>query len=106
MKQEERRLRVIELVRQNKTQQEMADILGVHRNTIYKDMKWLKENIVYDFRLLTNEILNELHTRIDDMKDRDLISFFGKLTPQKIEADVKETIKIVTWDPDAEKNAD
>jgi IS30 family transposase len=94
----ERRLKVLEMIRQKKTEREIADVLKVHYNTVCRDVKWLKENIVYDWTLITNEVLDELHSRIQQMKDKDLVAFFGKLVPQRIEqkTEMKGEMKIET----------
>ena len=96
IRQTERRLNVLELLRQRKTETEIADSLNFSRNTIVRDVRWLKENLAYDFTLITNEIIQKLHERIDKMTNRDLIAFFGKLymPPQRME--VKEEIETKT----------
>lgn len=86
LRQIERRLKVIELLREGKTETDIAESLGFGRNTIVRDVRWLKQNIAYNFNLITNEILQKLQTRIDKMTNRDLINFLGKLIPQKVEA--------------------
>jgi len=91
---QERRVQVLKLLRQGKTQQEIAETLGVHRNTVYRDMKWLKANIAYDFNLLTNEILDKLQERIETMKDANLIYFLSKLIPSKIETKIESKSRI------------
>ena len=82
---QERRVQVLKLLRQGKTQQKIAEILSVHYNTVYRDVKWLKANIAYDFNLLTNEILDKLQERIENMKDANLIYFLSKLIPKRSE---------------------
>lgn len=74
------------MLRKQKKEGEIAEALDVSRETIVRDVRWLKQNIAYDFNLITNEVLGILHNRIDGMEDRDLIAFLGKLVPQRIEA--------------------
>jgi len=90
IRQTERRLKVLELLRKGQTETEIAPQLSVSRETIVRDVRWLKEYIAYDFTLITNEIMQSLHARIDNMEDRDLIAFLGKLIPHKIEAHTLE----------------
>ena len=94
VKVQERRVQVLKLLRQGKTQQEIATALSVHHNTVYRDVKWLKANIAYDFNLLTNEILDKLQERIETMKDANLIYFLSRLIPQKVETKVESKSKI------------
>jgi IS30 family transposase len=105
IRQSERRLKVLELSRDGKSEIEIAKQLHVGRNTIVRDIRWLKQNIIYDFNLVTNEVLQELHNRIDKMKNADLISFLGKLIPQRIEAkgEITQTQRVFhlhMWKPE------
>ncbi len=86
IRQTERRLKVLEFLRNGTTETDIAPKLNVSRETIVRDVYWLRQNILYDFKLITNEILDKLHSRINEMENRDLINFLGKLIPQKIEA--------------------
>ena len=95
IRQLERRIKVLELLRQGLTETKIAETLGVSRETIVRDVRWLRKNLVYDFTLITNEILSKLHKRIDEMEDRDLIAFLGKLIPRKIEASTAVTGELV-----------
>ena len=95
IRQLERRIKVLELLRQGLTETKIAETLGVSRETIVRDVRWLRKNLVYDFTLITNEILSKLHKRIDEMDDRDLIAFLGKLIPRKIEASTAVTGELV-----------
>ena len=105
IRQIERRIKVLELLRQGLTEKQIAAELGFSRETIVRDVKWLKQNIIYDFTLITNEILQKLHERIEEMDNRDLIAFLGKLIPKKIEAKTQITggeqpLIIKMWRPD------
>lgn len=112
IRQLERRLKVLELLREGKTEIEIAKQVGFSRETIVRDVRWLRENLIYDFTLITNEILQKLHERINEMEDRDLINFLGKLIPRKIEATssvtgeliVKVSPKLVVKKDDATNN--
>jgi len=106
VKKEERRLQILELLRANKKKYEIAKELGVHPNTITKDIKWLKANVTYDFTLTKNKIIGLLEERIINMSNRDLISFLRLLLPTKIEASGETTTNIImrSWQPDAERN--
>jgi len=95
IRQLERRIKVLELLRQGLTETKIAETLGVSRETIVRDVRWLRKNLVYDFTLITNEILSKLHERIDEMEDRDLVAFLGKLVPRKIEASTAVTGELV-----------
>jgi len=95
IRQLERRIKVLELLRQGLTETKIAETLGVSRETIVRDVRWLRKNLVYDFTLITNEILSKLHERIDEMEDRDLVAFLGKLIPRKIEASTAVTGELV-----------
>jgi len=63
-----------------------------------------------DFDKWLDEEWLKLHSDIrrekPELAYRELTSLIRKRTKQQVEADVKETIKIVTWDPDAEQDAD
>ncbi len=95
IRQLERRIKVLELLRQGLTETKIAETLKVSRETIVRDVRWLRKNLVYDFTLITNEILSKLHERIDEMEDRDLVAFLGKLIPRKIEASTAVTGELV-----------
>lgn len=94
IRQKQRRVEVLQLLREGLTEQRIADKLDYHRNTIVRDVRWLKQHIFYDWTLITNEIMEELQTRIGDMSDRDLIIFLSKLIPQKIESHTLQEVKV------------
>lgn len=91
---------MLERLRNGETETSIAKNLRVSRETIVRDVRWLKNNILYDFTLITNEIMQELRNRVTSMKDTDLISFLAKLIPQKIEKreEVFKREEIVTVD--------
>ena len=83
---------VLELLRQGKTEKQIALTTQKHRTTVSRYVKQLRQNTKYDFPLLVNQILSKLQSRIDQMSDRDLISFLDKLLPD--EPTVEHTGKI------------
>ena len=95
---EERRIRVLKYLQENKPKHEIAKLCKVHINTISKDVKWLKENITYDFTLTTNKILSLLEKKLNSMTNYELLSFLKLLIPTKIEAKVEGGITIQAWD--------
>jgi len=89
---------ILELLRQGKTNKEIAVLTLKHRNTVSKYVNYLRQNVVYDFPLIINEILSKLQTRVEQMTDHDLIAFLDKLLPDKIEDKHEGTIELrIPW---------
>ncbi len=76
---------VLQLLREGKTEREIAVLTKRHKNTVTRYVKSLRQDYHIDFTLLQNELLSELQKRISAMTDRDLIHFLACLLPQKIE---------------------
>ncbi len=102
IKQAERRIQVLTFLRQKNTEKEIATKLNVHPITIYRDVKWLKTNIHYDFTLTTNKVLDRLIANIGTMSTYELLAFLKLLLPTRIEQTTRETssekIQLIAWD--------
>ena len=94
MQNQEYLITVLRLLREGKKVNEIAKATKRHRNTVSRYVKWLKLNVAHDLTLVTNEVLDELHTRIIFMNNRDLISFFGKLYAPTQKIETTEEIKV------------
>lgn len=104
IRQTERRIKVLDLLRQGMTETKIAKELDVGRNTIVRDVRWLKQNFVHDLTLITNQIMDRLQSHINDMNDRDLIALVSKLLPQKIETAGKLEVEL-SWGEDVTAKA-
>jgi hypothetical protein len=93
-------------LREGKTEKQIALETQRHRNTVSRHVNWLRNNFQTEPQLITNEVLQRLRERINDMEDRDLVRFLAVLLPQKIEAkgEFKEekTFIIKAWKPEVE----
>ena len=93
---------VLQLLRQGLTEKEIALQTKRHRTTVSRYICHLRNNYHIDFKLLQNELLSELQTRIRGMSDRDLVRFLQCLLPQKVESstsgEIHHVIELV--DPD------
>jgi transposase len=87
---------VLRMLREGKTEKQIAFETQKHRNTISRHVNFLRQNFALDPQLLTNEVLSRLRERIDTMEDRDLVRFLSVLMPQKIEkkVEVKKQVDI------------
>jgi hypothetical protein len=74
-------LTVLKLLKEGKTEKEIAIQTQKHRNTVSRYLMHIRNSNIYDIALIKNKILSELDTRIPDMEDRDLIAFYAKLLP-------------------------
>jgi hypothetical protein len=81
---------VLEMLREGKTEKEIALATQKHRTTVSRYVNHLRSEYHIDFKLLQNELLSELQERIKDMSDRDLIHFLSCLLPQKIESTTEQ----------------
>ena len=107
--------KIIELILEEAripTQSELAEKFGVSERTIRRDMKEIEEKDKIPkeaWKETLHKLMLRLNKRVESMPDYPLLKlleFFKGKPSQKIEADVKQAIKIVTWDPDADKDAD
>ena len=80
---------VLQLLREGKTEKQIALGTQKHRNTVSRHVNWLRQNFAIEPQLLTNEVLSKLRERINQMQDRDLVRFLSVLMPQKIEQNLK-----------------
>jgi hypothetical protein len=92
------------MLREGKTEKQIALATQRHRNTVSRHVNWLRRNFAIEPQLLTNEVLSKLRERIDSMEDRDLVRFLAVLMPQKIEQKVDVTTIELKWTNDASTN--
>ena len=83
---------VLSKLREGKNEKQIALETQRHRNTVSRHVNWLRNNFQTEPQLLTNEVLQRLKERINDMTDRDLVRFLSVLMPQKIES--KQQVEI------------
>ena len=86
---------------------EIAGLCGVSRRTIYRDIEawvdtgdfeaWLAQEWLHIHQCVKQKDLKEVYRQLSGMMKRRM--------KQKVEADVKETIIIQSWDPDAEDSS-
>jgi len=92
------------------TQSELAEKFGVSERTIRSDLREIEDKIPKEaWKETFRKLMLSINKSVESMKEHNklkLLEFFKSKKSQKIEADVKETIQIVTWDPDAEDDAD
>ena len=102
MRNQEYTATVLQMLREGKTEKQIAIDTRKHRNTVSRHVNWLRKNFAIDPQLLTNEVLSKLRERIENMEDRDLVRFLAVLLPQKIESSTsgKITHVIELVDPD------
>ena len=89
-------LTVLQHLREGRTEKEISILTHKHRNTVSRHVSWLRKNMAYDPQTRTNQIVNKLKERINDMTDRDLIHFLAIYMPQKIEMQTEQKLKL-TW---------
>ena len=99
---------VLQKLREGKTEKEIALETQRHRNTVSRHVNWLRNNFQTEPQLITNEILQRLRERINNMTDRDLVKFLSVLMPQKIEArseiTTQTTVIWKAWKPEVESD--
>ena len=76
---------ILNLMRQRKTNIEMADILQCHPNTISKYVNYIRNNLVRDPSEIVNKIDDKLDEEMEAMTHRNLISYRKAVTPTRIE---------------------
>jgi hypothetical protein len=91
-----------------KTQKQIAEELGIHRNTVSKHINWLRRNVHpdNDAQLTLNRVDQALSPRIASMTTYELIALRKALTPTqhqaqvRFEGETKQTVEVTIPDLD------
>jgi hypothetical protein len=83
---------ILDLMRQKKKQVEMAQITGKHKNTIWKYVKHIRSQQVYEDHLIVNKIDNRLANEINTMPYNALLMWRGQIVPKRIESTSELTV--------------
>jgi predicted transcriptional regulator len=104
MNKDELNLAIVSYSAQGLTGQQIADKLGVSRHMVSNRLNWLRKNYNFSPNLIINEMVQELHGRIKNMNDSNLINLLHIFIPKNnIEPLTKEDVEL-TFMGDEEQN--
>jgi len=98
-------LQILDLLREGRTQKEIAIQLRKHRNTVYRHVKRIRDQKVYSVNEVVNKIDNKLTHDINVMLHSNLIAYRRVLSPSEQKTTIEggqKPIVVKMWKPEDE----